>query len=122
MFAKLAAHRRLPAHLVTHNSCTPVDTPHVLKHVLSGPKAPAAGSTPSKLAVSDAAQLKSLLAFKAAVDGTNILRGEWLSTGRLLCTFAEREVHAIRAVSGLLCTWGHSCIFSGPTNCRCRWD
>jgi hypothetical protein len=35
----------------------------------------------SKLAASDAAQLKSLLGIKAAVDGSNILKGEWTRSG-----------------------------------------
>lgn len=48
----------------------------------AGPKAPAAGSTASRLAADDAAQLKSLLAFKAAVDGSNILKGQWTASGQ----------------------------------------
>jgi hypothetical protein len=50
--------------------------------VCAGPKAPAAGTSVSKLAASDAAQLKSLLGIKAAVDGSNILKGEWTRSGK----------------------------------------
>lgn len=49
--------------------------------VLAGPKAPAAGSTASKLSVDDAVQLKSLLAFKAAIDDSSILKGQWTTAG-----------------------------------------
>jgi hypothetical protein len=49
--------------------------------VPTDPKAPAAGTTVSKLAANDAAQLKSLLGIKAAVDGSNILKGEWTPSG-----------------------------------------
>lgn len=47
----------------------------------AGPKSPPAGSTVSKVAVSDGAQLKSLLGFKGAVDGTNILKSQWTASG-----------------------------------------
>ncbi len=53
--------------------CVPTDS--------AGPKAPAAGSTASKLPTDDAAQLRSLLAFKAAVDDSGILKREWTAAG-----------------------------------------
>lgn len=34
--------------------------------------------------VSDAGQLQALMAFKAAVDGNNILKGEWVPSGRFV--------------------------------------
>lgn len=48
---------------------------------LAGPKSPPAGTTVSRVVVSDVAQLKSLLGFKGAVDGTNILKGQWTASG-----------------------------------------
>jgi hypothetical protein len=57
--------------------------PLLLLLFVAGPKAPAAGSTASKLAADDAAQLKSLLAFKGYVDDSNILKGQWTAAGAL---------------------------------------
>jgi hypothetical protein len=44
---------------------------------LAAPKAPAAGSTVSRVAANDAAQLAALMGVKAAIDKGGILKGEW---------------------------------------------
>jgi hypothetical protein len=54
---------------------------HALHVLNAGPRAPTAGSSTSKLTVSDAGQLQALLDFRAAVDGNNILKGEWVRSG-----------------------------------------
>lgn len=53
-------------------------------HVAAGSKGPAAGSSVSMVAVDDGTQLRALLAVKAAIDGANILRGEWVPSGGFL--------------------------------------
>mgnify|MGYP001807708362 CR=1 FL=1 len=70
----------------------------------SGPKAPAAGSTASKLAADDAAQLKSLLAFKGYIDDSNILKGQWTASGALLqcvAVFERMCTHSTCEIRGL---------------------
>lgn len=79
----------------------------LLRWVVAGAKSAPAGTAASKLAVNDASQLKALMGFKAAVDGTDILKGEWTpSTGG--CSWRKlQERRSCMEPNSVLCHIAH---------------